>query len=74
MSEQHNRQVEIGFGHGSALRLRLDEPGYDELRRLLSDGGGSRWHELDAADATVTLDLSQVVYLRLDTEPGRVGF
>jgi hypothetical protein len=68
------RQVEIGFGHGSELRLRLQEDAYDELRRLLAEGNGPRWHELVAQDATITLDLSQVVYLRLDTEPGRVGF
>jgi hypothetical protein len=74
MTEAHNRQVEIGFGHGSALRLRLEESVYDELRRLLTDGSGARWHELDAQDGTVTLDLSQVVFVRLDTEPGRVGF
>jgi hypothetical protein len=69
-----SRQVEIGFQHGTGLRLRLTEESYDELRRLLSEGNGSRWHELIAQDATVTLDLSQVLYLRLDTEPGRVGF
>lgn len=74
MPERHDRQVEIGFAHGSALRLRLDEAAYDELRRLLTDGDGSRWHELDAQDATVTMDLSQVLFVRLDTEPGRVGF
>jgi hypothetical protein len=72
MSE--SRQIEIGFHHGSGLRLRITEAAYDELRKLLSEGSGPRWHELDAPDATVTLDLSQVVYVRLDTEPGRVGF
>jgi hypothetical protein len=69
-----SRQIEIGFQHGSGLRLRITEAAYDELRKLLSEGSGPRWHELDAQDATVTLDLSQVVYVRLDTEPGRVGF
>ncbi len=68
------RQVEIGFQHGSGLRLRLTEESYDELRKLLAEGSGPRWHELDAQDATVTLDLSQVIYVRLDTESGRVGF
>jgi hypothetical protein len=74
MSDQHPRAVEIGFAHGSSLRMRLEEAGYDELRRLLTDGGGARWHELDAHDGTVTLDLSQVVFVRLDTEPRRAGF
>jgi len=72
MSE--SRQIEIGFQHGQGLRLRLTEDSYDELRKLLTEGSGPRWHALDAQDATVTLDLSQVVFVRLDTEPGRVGF
>ena len=69
-----SRQIEIGLQHGSGLRLRITEAAYDELRKLLSEGSDPRWHELDAQDATVTLDLSQVVFVRLDTEPGRVGF
>ena len=72
MSE--SRQIEIGFQHGSGLRLRITEDAYDDLRKVLAEGSGPRWHELDAQDATVTLDLSQVVFVRLDTEPGRVGF
>lgn len=68
------RQVEIGFPAGGGTRLRLSEQQYEDLRRALADGDGARWHQLDTPDATVTLDLSQVVFVRLDTEPGRVGF
>jgi hypothetical protein len=68
------RQVEIGFQAGGGTRLRLTEGQYDDLRRALKDGSGERWHEIDAPDATVTLDLSKVIFVRLDTEPGRVGF
>jgi hypothetical protein len=68
------RQVEIGFTGGGGIRLRLTEGQYDELRTALREGSGARWHQLDAAETTVTLDLSQVIFVRLDTEPGRVGF
>jgi hypothetical protein len=68
------RQVEIGFPAGGGIRLRLTEAQYDDLRKALSEGTGARWHQIDAAETTVTLDLSQVIFVRLDTEPGRVGF
>ena len=66
------RRVDIGFKAGAVLGVRVQEDQYDALRRALT--GDERWHELDAEDATVTLDLSQVIYVRLDTESGRVGF
>ena len=68
------RAVEIGFPAGAGIRLRLTEGQYDELRTALKEGSGARWHEISTDDATVTLDLSQVIFVRLDTEPGRVGF
>ena len=56
------------------MSLRVSEADYDTLRSALTDGSGDRWHQLDAADTTVTVDLSKVAFVRLDTEPGRVGF
>ena len=74
MPETDYRRVEIGFVGGGGVSLRIEENQYEELRRALVDGGGSQWHQLDAADTTVTVDLSKVAFVRLDTEPGRVGF
>jgi hypothetical protein len=54
--------------------MRITEEQYDQLRKALTDGSGDRWHQLDAAETTVTVDLSKVAFVRLDTEPGRVGF
>ena len=68
------RKVDIGFKAGALLTLRLQQDEYDRLRGALSNGGSERWHELVAEDATVALDLADVVYVRLDTERGRVGF
>jgi len=66
------RRVDVGFQAGPVLGLRLQEPEYEKLRGALR--GNDRWLAIDAEDATVTLDLSQVIYVRLDTESGRVGF
>ena len=66
------RRVDIGFQAGPVLSLRLQEDAYKSLRKAL--GGSERWHEVDSEEAAVTLDLSQVLYVRLDTESGRVGF
>jgi hypothetical protein len=66
------RRVDIGFHAGGVVSLRIQQEAYDALRRAM--GGDERWHEVESEDATVTLDLSQVIYVRLDTESGRVGF
>ena len=67
------RRVEVGFDHGPVVPLRLEDSAYDALTKALSDGG-ERWHVLDSEDSKITLDLSKVVFVRLDTERGRVGF
>jgi len=54
------------------LALRVDKEVFDELRKAVE--GDKRFYELDAGDSNVTLDLSQVVYLRVETEDHRVGF
>ena len=66
------RRVDVGFQAGAVLSLRLQEDEYNGLRSAM--GGSERWHEVASEDATVTLDLSQIIYVRLDTESGRVGF
>ena len=74
MAEHDYRRVEIGFTGGGGVSMRITEDDYDQLRKALTDGSGDRWHQLDAAETTVTVDLSKVAFVRLDTEPGRVGF
>jgi hypothetical protein len=67
------RSVDIGFSGGQAISLRLREDAYRALRDALG-GGGDRWQAIEADGADVTLDLSQVVYIRLDTQERRAGF
>jgi hypothetical protein len=68
------RRIDIGFQGGQVLPARVTQDNYDVLRKALEDDSSDRWHLLETQDSQVALDLSQVVYLRLDTEEQRVGF
>jgi hypothetical protein len=65
-------KVDIGFTGGQVLALRIERVHFDGLRQAVE--GEKRFYDLDAGDSNVTLDLSQVVYLRVETEDHRVGF
>ena len=72
MADQRAR-VDIGFTGGQVLAgLRLEKAAFDDLRKAVE--GDARFYDVDAGESTVTLDLSQVVYLRVETEDHRVGF
>ncbi|MEA2398113.1 MAG: hypothetical protein QOK25_1669 [Thermoleophilaceae bacterium] len=68
------RRVDIGFAGGQAIAARLREDAYKALRKALDSDRAERWHELRSEDAELAIDLSQVVYVRLDAGEQRVGF
>jgi len=68
------RRIDIGFQGGQSLPVRVAQDVYDGLHKALADTGSDRWFELKTQDSDVYVDLSQVVYVRLDTEDSRVGF
>ncbi|MEA2379410.1 MAG: hypothetical protein QOK00_3330 [Thermoleophilaceae bacterium] len=68
------RRIDIGFQGGAVLGARVKDSAYQELHKGLSADRSERWFELEALDAKISLDLSQVVYVRIDTEEQRVGF
>jgi len=68
------RRIDIGFQGGQSLPVRVAQEVFDALRKALADSGSDRWFELTTQDSDVYVDLSQVVYVRLDTEDHRVGF
>ena len=68
------RRVDIGFSGGQVLALRLKSDVYEALRKALESDRSERWHEVKSEDSDVAVDLSQVVYVRLDTERHSVGF
>ena len=67
-------RADIGFQGGQVLSVRVAKDAYDALKSALESERAERWHELKTQDSDVSLDLSQVVYVRLDTEDQRVGF
>ena len=68
------RRIDIGFQGGQVLPVRSTQEALDAFRKALSDSGSDRWFELTTEDSDIYVDLSQVVYVRLDTEDHRVGF
>ena len=74
MADTPPRRIDIGFQGGQVLPVRVSQEAHDAFKKALSDSGSDRWFELETQDSDVHIDLSQVVYVRLDTEEHRVGF
>jgi len=65
------RRISIGFKGGQVLALRVDDQHLAALNAALGGGG---WHEIDSEEGPVRVDLSQVVYVRAESDELRVGF
>jgi hypothetical protein len=68
-----SRRGAIGFQGGQVLSIRLPDSELEKLRTMLREGK-ERWHEVEATDGAVLVDLGQVVYLRVDSDEHRIGF
>jgi hypothetical protein len=68
------KRIDIGFLGGQVLPARVKTDEYERLRKAVGNEKAERWFELRTQDSEVAIDLSQVVYVRLDTEAHRVGF
>ena len=73
MSPNAVRRTALGFQGGQVLSLRLSDSQLGDLRATLREGR-ERWHEVEAADGAVVVDVGQVVYLRVESDEHRVGF
>ena len=71
MPDEKPQKVNIGFLGGPVLSARVLPAELTRLREVL---GTSGWHELQAVDGTIALDLEKTVYVLVDTEGQRVGF
>jgi len=71
MAADRPQRISVGFHGGQVLTARVDTDELKKLRRALESGG---WHELQAEDGTVALNLAQVVYVNVDSDEHRVGF
>jgi len=68
------RRIDIGFQGGQVLPARVKQAAYDELHGALGDERADRWYELETVDSKLSVDLAQVVYIRIDAEAQHVGF
>jgi hypothetical protein len=73
MAEQ-TRRIDIGFQGGQVLPARVMQAAYEGLTSALTDERSQRWFELETVDSKISVDLAQVVYVRIDTEAQHVGF
>jgi hypothetical protein len=69
--ERHTR-ASIGFAGGQVLAVRVSTEALGTLREALR--GERTYFELELEDGSVTIDLAQVAYLRVDSDEPRVGF
>jgi hypothetical protein len=67
------RRGAIGFQGGQVLSIRISDDQLSTLQGALREGR-ERWHEVEAADGAVLVDLGQVVYLRVESDEHRIGF
>ena len=71
MAEEMKR-VEVGFGGGQVMTVRVTDGALGELRRAVERGEG--WHDLETEDGAVALDLAKVVFVRTAGAPHTIGF
>ena len=74
MAATRPNRVDIGFQGGLSLAIRVADEALEGLRQALADEESGRWHVLSTEDSDVSLDLTQLVYVRVETEEHRVGF
>jgi hypothetical protein len=67
-----SRRVSIGFKGGQVLALRVGDEQLSALNQALV--GASGWHDIEAEDGPVRVDIGQVVYLSADKDESHVGF
>ena len=68
------RRAALGFAdNAQVLSLRISDEQLASLRQALQKSR-KRWHEVEATDGAVLVDLGQVTYLRVESGEHRVGF
>jgi hypothetical protein len=68
------RRIDVGFQGGPVLAIRATPESYDNLVKALGDDNADRWQSLETDDAEILVDLSQIVYVRHETDDPKVGF
>jgi hypothetical protein len=78
MAEEMKR-IEIGFGGGQVMSARLESRHLDALRQALAStdklaSEAASWYDLESEDGAISLDLRQVVFVRVAAAPHTIGF
>jgi hypothetical protein len=71
MAADRPQRITIGFQGGQVLGARVAPDELKRLRRALDAGG---WHDLEAEEGVVALNLAEVVYVNVDSDEHTVGF
>jgi hypothetical protein len=66
------KRVSIGFGGGQVAAVRLSEDELGRLRKGLGDGGG--WLDLTSEDGDFSLNVSEVVFVKVEGSAASIGF
>ncbi len=66
-----NQRLSIGFQASPPLALRVSDAQLESLNAAL---GGEGWHEIEAEDGSVRLNLAHVLWVRTESDEHRVGF
>ena len=65
------QRISIGFQASPPLALRVSD---EQLATLHAALGGEGWHEIEADDGSVKLNLAHVLWVRTERDEHRVGF
>jgi hypothetical protein len=65
------QRISIGFQASPPLATRVSD---DELAKLQNALGGEGWHDVEAEDGAIRLNLEHVLWLRVEKDEQRVGF
>ena len=65
-------RVEIGFGIGQVLSVKLSQSELTDLRKAVEAGKG--WFDMRTQEGTVSLNLATVVFIRVDDAAHSIGF
>jgi hypothetical protein len=65
------QRISIGFQASAPLALRVTD---EQLTKLNDALGGEGWHEVEAEDGSVRLNLAHVLWVRTESDEHRVGF
>jgi hypothetical protein len=66
------KRIEVGFAGGQVMSARVTEDALRTLRESVERGQG--WHDLETEDGPVSLNTSQVVFVRTAAAAHTIGF